>query len=255
VTGGLGVTDGLLKMWAVFRREVGGYFLSPVAYVVLFLFALTQGAMFFVYADFFADHPRQITKIIEGLFGFALFWVLPLSPLLTMRLFAEEKRTGSIEMLMTAPVSEWQVVLGKFFAAQLFYMLIWLSMVPLLLILEVRGDPDWGPVLSIYVGLFGLGLVTNSLGVLTSAGTRNQLVAAVLALTGNLALYLVSMTALMFPDNPDVRRVVHYLSFSKHFGGEYSRGIVDLRYILFYLSFTALFLFFSVRVVEARKWR
>lgn len=245
----------LRNTWTVFQREVGGYFLSPVAYIVLFLFALTQGAMFYFYVDFFTGHPRQITKVIEALFGFALFWVLPLSPLLTMRLFAEEKRTGSIEMLMTAPVTEWHVVLGKFFAAQLFYMLVWLSIIPLLLILEVRGDPDWGPVLAIYVGLFSLGLMTNALGVLASSGTRNQLVAAILALTGNLVFFLLSMSALMFPDQPDVRRVVHYVSFAKHFSGEYSRGIVDLRYVLYYLSFATLFLFFSVRVVEARKWR
>jgi len=132
--------------WAIFLRDLGGYFLSPMAYVVIFLFLITNGVMFYAYAELSARtaDPRQITTIIEQLFGFSLIWVIPLSPLLTMRLFAEEKRTGTFEMLMTAPVTEWQVVLGKLGAAQVFYTLIWLSLAPLFLILGVLGDPDWG---------------------------------------------------------------------------------------------------------------
>jgi ABC-2 type transport system permease protein len=245
----------LQRSWVIFQREVGAYFLSPIAYIILFLFALTQGAMFYFYCVAFEPHPRQISQVIQYLFGFALFWILPLSPLLTMRLFAEEKRTGSIELLMTAPVGEWAVVLGKFFAAQFFYSLIWCSILPLLVILEIRGDPDWGPVFATYFGLFFLGFLTNSLGLLTSATTRNQLVAATLALTGNLLFFLVSIGPTLVSSEPDVERMFHYLSFANHFSGEYNRGIIDLRYLFFYLSFTWLFLFSCVRVLEARKWR
>jgi ABC-2 type transport system permease protein len=172
-----------------------------------------------------------------------------------MRLFAEEKRTGTIEMLMTAPVTGWEVVLGKFLAAQVFYTLIWFSLLPLIAILAVRGNPDWGPIFAIYIGIFSLGLLTNALGLLASAGTRNQLVAAILALTGNLIFLLIAMGPNLLPEDPDVRRVFHYLSFTDHFRFEYSRGVVDLRYLYFYLSFAVLFLYSSVRVLEARKWR
>ena len=245
----------LRNVWAVFLRDLGGYFLSPMAYIVFFVFALTHGVLFFFYVIVTAESPRQITEIIQSLFGFALFWVVPLSPLLTMRLIAEEKRTGTIEMLMTAPVTEWQVILGKFFAAQVCYTLIWLTLVPLLAILGIRGNPDWGPVLAIYIGIFSLGLLTNALGILASAGTRNQLIAAALSLTGNLLFVLVAMGPRLLPESSDVSRLFHYLSFTSHFARDYSRGVLDLRYIFFYVSFAALFLFFSVRVLEARKWR
>lgn len=245
----------LRNIWAVFWKDLGGYFLSPMAYIVLFLFALVHGWIFYYYAIVYADQPRQIMLIIEALFSFALFWVLPLSPLLTMRLLAEEKRTGTIEALMTAPVAGWQVVLGKFLAAQVFYTLVWCALLPLVAILAVRGNPDWGPILSIYIGIFSLGLLTNALGLLASAGTRNQLIAAILALTGNLFFLMIAMGPNLLPDDPDVRRLFHYLSFTEHFRFEYSRGVVDLRYIFFYLSFAVVFLFASVRVLEARKWR
>ena len=241
--------------WAIFLRELGGYFLSPIAYVVLFLFLLTNGAMFSFLCYSFVGQPRQITMVIERLFGFNLFWVLPLSPLLTMRLFAEEKRTGSIELLMTAPVRETEVVLGKFLAAQGFYMFVWTSLLPLMGILAVLGNPDWGPVAALYAFLFCLGFMTNSLGVLASAGTKNQLVSAVFALSGNLLFILVSALHVLFPHEADVRRLIQYVSFTSHFDADYIRGVVDLRYLFYYASFTVLFLFFSVRVLEAHKWR
>jgi ABC-2 type transport system permease protein len=245
----------LRNTWAIFQREVGAYFLSPMAWIVIFLFLLINGIMFRAFCHFFADEPRQITRIVESVFGFSLFWVLPLSPILTMRLFAEEKRTGSMELLMTAPVTETQVVLGKFFAAQKFYFLVWLSLLPLFIILEVLGSVDWGPILSTYFGLFFLGMLTNALGVFASALTRNQLVAAILSLSGNLILFFMTLAAALFPEDPALKRFFHYISFTEHFDTEYFRGIIDLRYMFFYLSFAALFLFFTVRVVEARKWR
>jgi ABC-2 type transport system permease protein len=241
------------NVWAIFLRELGGFFLSPVAYVVIFLFLVTNGAMFSNYALVPTPAPRQITGIVEALFGFDLIWVLFLSPLLTMRLFAEEKRSGTFEVLLTAPVTEWQVVLGKFLGAQAFYMLIWLGLAPLFAILAVLGKPDWGPIAAMYAGLFALGLLTNALGILASAVTRNQLVAAILALTGNLFFYLLYLGAFFFPAQPEARRVVQYLSFTSHFGGDFFQGVVDLRHVFFYASWALLFLFFSVRVVEARK--
>jgi ABC-2 type transport system permease protein len=236
---------------------MGAYFLSPVAYVVIFLFVLSNGAMFFFYVTQFVGHPRQVQLVLESLFGFALFWLLPLSPLLTMRLIAEEKRSGTLEVLMTAPVTEVQVVAGKFLAAQCFYALIWLSLLPLVAILGICaiGRPDWGPVLAMYIGIFSLGLLTNSLGILASSATRNQLVAAVLALSGNLFFFLLSLGRFLLPEDLGVRRIFNYLSFTIHFDADYRAGVVDVRYLLFYLTFTLLFLTFSVWLVEARKWR
>lgn len=244
--------------WAVFQREFLALFYSPVAYIVLFLFMLSNGWIFFYKCVNFIHEPQQITLVLRSLFNFAFFWVLPLSPLLTMRLFSEEKRTGTIEMLMTAPVKATEVVLGKFFATQFFYMLIWSSLLLFVLILEFLGKPegpDWGLVKSMYFGLFFLGCMTNSLGILASTFSRNQLVAAVLALSGNLLFFSILFLGYIYREIPELQRLFHYLSFQAHFASGYIRGVVELRYLVFYLGFTSLFLFLSVNMVSARKWK
>ena len=244
--------------WAVFQREFLALFYSPVAYIVLFLFMVSNGWIFFVNCVNFTHEPQQITLVLRSLFNFSFFWVLPLSPLLSMRLFSEEKRTGTLEMLMTAPVKASEVVLGKFLATQFFYMLIWSSLLLFVLILEFLAKPegpDWGLVKSMYFGLFFLGCLTNSLGILASALSRNQLIAAVLALTGNLLFFAVVFLAHIYRETPELQRLFHYLSFNAHFSTGYIKGVIELRYLVFYLSFTSLFLFLSVNMVSARKWR
>ena len=244
--------------WAVFQREFMALFYSPVAYVVLFLFMFSNGWMFYSYCITYARAPQQITLVLSSLFGFAFFWVLPLSPLLAMRLFSEEKRTGTLELLMTAPVRASEVVLGKFLATQFFYMLIWSSLLLFVFVLEVLGrpaGPDWGVVKSMYFGLFFLGCMTNSLGLLASTVSRNQLVAAVLALSGNLLFFSIAFLGFYYRETPELQRFFHYLSFQAHFKSGYFKGVVELRYLVFYLGFTSLFLFLSVNMVSARKWR
>jgi ABC-2 type transport system permease protein len=245
----------LANVRAVFQRELAAFFLSPVAYIVLFLFVLSNGCSFALYANLFSDEEQQISLTLRSLFSFALFWTLPLSPLLTMRVFAEEKRSGTLEVLLTAPVTESEVIWGKFLAVQVFYTLIWATLLLFVLVFAVLGEVDWGPVLAIYIGLFFLGGLTNSLGVLASLATRNQLVAAVLALCGNLFFFLLTLGATLFRDSHELLRVFHYLSFSQHFASEYTRGVVDVRYPIYYLLIMAVFLFLAVRLLEARKWR
>ena len=248
----------LTNVWAVFLKELMSFFLSPVAYVVLFLFVFSNGWLFFLKCLGFQDHPQQITEVVRSVFGFAIFWVIPVSPLLTMKLFAEERRSGTMEMLMTAPVTEAQVVIGKFLATQVFYMLVWSTLLIFILTLEILGrpeGPDWGPVCAVYIGLFFLGTLTNALGILASSLSRNQLVAAVVALSGNLAFFIVLLGTWVSYDSVPMQRFFEFLSFSSHFQNDFTRGIVDVRYLLYYLSLMALFLFLAVRVVEARKWR
>lgn len=241
---------------AIFWREMGAYFLSPVAWIVICLFLIVNGITFYVFSLVSEGNPRQISAIVESLFGFSLFWLLLLSPILTMRLFAEEKRSGSLELLLTAPVSELEAVLGKFAAAQAFYCLIWLALLPLFIMLDVLGEPDWGPIAAVYLGIIALGCLTTSIGVLASVGTRNQLVSAILAVSGNMVFYFVYLTQNLVPEDAvEVRRLLRYVSFTSHFEAEFSNGIVDLRHGFFYLSLATFFLLFAVRTLEARKWR
>ncbi len=183
----------LRNTWAIFSREILSYFFSPTAYVVLFLFLATNGITFYVYTYSFRAQTRQIDLVVQYLFGFAPFWILLLlmPPILTMRLLSEEKRTGTLESLMTAPVTDTQVVLGKFFASQAFFFLIWSSLLIFVGILEYLGNPDWGPVFAFYIGLFCLGALFNAIGIFASATTRNQLIAAVVALSMNLFLFFL----------------------------------------------------------------
>ncbi len=243
--------------YAIFSREMHSYFYSPTAFVVLFLFLITNGVTFFVYTTAFKQATRQIDLVIQYLFGFAPFWILLLlmPPILTMRLFADEKRTGTLESLMTTPVTDTQAVLGKFFAAQGFFFLIWSSLLIFVGILEYLGNPDWGPVIAFYIGLFFLGGLFNSIGLLASTLTRNQLIAAVIALSVNLFLFFLQQCRGLLPNDPDAQRFFDYISFHHHFYNEYSRGVLDLRYPGLYLIITIVVLFYAIRTLETRRWR
>ena len=247
----------LQNTWAIFSREMLSYFFSPTAYVVLFLFLLTNGITFYVYTFAFRAQTQQIDLVVQYLFGFAPFWILLLlmPPILTMRLLAEEKRTGTLESLMTAPVTDMQVVAGKFLASQTFFFLIWSTLLIFVGILDYLGNPDWGPVFAFYVGLFCLGALFNAIGIFASATTRNQLIAAVVALSFNLFLFFLQQMRTLIPGEPEVQRFFDYISFHHHFYNEYSRGVLDLRYPALYLLFTVVILFYAVRVLEARRWR
>ncbi len=240
---------------AIFRREMASFFLSPIAYVVICLFLLANGWTFYFNANVYRDSPQQIDFIVRSIFNWVPFWSLLLAPIITMRLFAEEKRTGTLETLMTAPVTEFQVVAGKFLAAEVFYLLIWLTLLLHLLILEVLGNPDWGPVIAVYTATAALGALMLSLGLLASALTRNQIVAVIVSLVGSFLLLVVDMLRRLFPDDPDAERFFDFAGILGHFGNEYDRGVVDLRFIALYLIGAAVFLFFTVKVLEARKWR
>ncbi len=251
------MTATLRNLRVIFQRELSAYFLSPTAYVVLFVFILTNGITFYVYTTTFRFDTRQIDRVVQFLFGFAPFWILFLliPPILTMRLFAEEKRTGTFETLMTAPVTDTQVVLGKFFASTCFFTLIWSTLLIFVGILEVLGNPDWGPVFAFYVGVVSLGALLNAVGVLSSALTRNQLIAAIVAMAVNLFLFFLQQCRGMFPKDPEAQNFFDFISFHHHFYNDYALGLVDLRYIALYMSFTAFALFFAVKAIEGRRWR
>ena len=140
----------------------------------------------------------------------------------------------------------------------MFTLLVEVEVLVIWLVLEFLAKPegpDWGLVKSMYFGLFFLGCLTNSLGILASALPRNQLVAAVLALTGNLLFFAVVFLAHIYRETRELQRLFHYLRFNAHFSTGYIKGVIELRYLVFYLSFTSLFLFLSVNMVSARKWR
>ena len=245
----------LTNVGAIFRRELASYFFSPIAYVVIALFVMVNGLIFYTAAQTYHDSPEQINVIIRHPYGWAPFWCLFLTPIITMRLLAEEKRSGTLEALMTAPVTPVQVVAGKFLAAEFFFCLIWMTLLFHVLILVILGKPDLGPVVAVYIGITTLGAAMIGLGLLASALTRNQIIAVIVAFIGNLLVLLFESLRRLFADDPEAGRFFDFVGLSSHFRNEYHRGVVDLRFIALYLSVAALFLFLSVQALRARQWR
>ena len=249
---------------ALTRREFSAYFLSPVAYVTLAVFLLVTGHLFFLTASALTESgPRGVEYPMQGLLGDEKFWLvfLFIPPLLTMRLLAEERGTGTLETLLTAPIRDWQVVAGKYVGAVLFYVVLWL---PTLLYVPVLVNLDWqtwkpgidpNPVLTSYLGVFLAGAMFLAIGLFVSSLVKSQLVAAMLALVASLVFVL---TAFWRPDLDAGEwpgRLVQFVSVPEHFRRDFTRGLVDTRSVVLYLSVTAFCLFLTVRSLEARRLR
>jgi ABC-2 type transport system permease protein len=189
------------------------------------------------------------------------FWLVYLfiPPLLTMRLFAEERSTGTLEVLMTAPLTDWQVVLSKYFACFAFYVVLWLPTLAYLpVILSARtpeGRVDPMPVLSSYLGLVLAGSMFLALGLFISSLVRSQLVAALISLFLSLGFIVVGIWRPEMDTGSTWYRVLFFFSVPLHFYRDFSRGLVDSRHLVLYLSVAAFCLFLTVRSLESRRWR
>ncbi|MDY7040710.1 MAG: ABC transporter permease [Chloroflexota bacterium] len=231
---------------AIAGRELQTYFVSPIAYVVAATFLAISGYLFA--AILLLSREATLLYLFSNLTTILLF----VTPLLTMRLLAEEQKSGTLELLLTSPVQDWEVVLGKWLASLGLFAAIILLTGYYPLILWRYGNPDWGPVLSGYVGLLLLGGAMLALGTLASALTSNQIVAAVLGVGLIVLAWLVD--ALSQFVGPPLAGVLTYLSLGTHFF-DFLRGIVDTKDIVYYLSVIVLALFLSTRVLETRRWR
>lgn len=240
---------------ATFLRELRSYFVSPLAYVVLFFLLVLHGIVFSLIVTFLSQPGQAFEGPFDYFFGGFPFWLIVLFavPVITMRLIAEERKSGSIEVLMTAPISEGQVVAGKFLAALAFWIVLWLPTVLYAVILERFGDVDWGKLAAGYLGILLVGCFFLGIGIMTSALTRSQIVGAVAAFSLSLFVFFVGfVTGLV--DEPWLQELTGFVSVIDHMD-ELRRGIVDTRRIVYYLTGTFFFLFVAARALEDRKWR
>jgi ABC-2 type transport system permease protein len=238
---------------ATCRRELRAYFFSPLAYVVLFFFLAVNGVIFIYLVGQLSD-PRAGGGPPLGYF-FRATWLmlLLLGPLLTMRLVSEELRSGSIEVLMTAPVTETEVIVGKFLAALTFYAFLWLPTLAYGAVISAYEKVDWGPIAAGYLGILLIGSLFLSIGIFASSTTRSQLLAAMM--TGALLFILFLMGVFEEMVNNDVlKKALGYGSLWNHID-EFASGIVDTRRLVFYLSGTLFFLFLASRALADKKWR
>jgi ABC-2 type transport system permease protein len=239
------------------RRELNAYFASVLGYVALMFFLLVMGVTFGVVVRYLNTGPTQLTamKIL-----FSMFWLpsLVVVPMITMRLLAEEKRAGTLEMLMTAPVTDFEVVLAKYLGAVVLYAMMWaLTGFYVLIVRHFSGSEamlDLGPIFSGYLGVIVIGQFFIAIGLLASSMTKSQVAAALMSFAVVFMMLIVlNWLTFLFPTGP-LGKVFHAVSAFDQME-DFERGIVDMRPVVLYLSGTVLVLFITTRVVESRKWR
>jgi len=236
------------KALVLARRELAAMFFSPIAYVIGAMFLLASGLWFF-HAIFIPGQEASLRPLLEAMAYIMVF----AAPLLTMRLLSEELRSGTLETLMTAPVSDAAVVLGKFLGVLAFYLALLAATGVFLGLMAAYGRPDAGVAATGYLGMVLLGAAFLSVGLFASSLTPHQLVAALVAMA-ILATFSVLMPALVASGIEPADRVAARLSVMAYFG-DFARGMLDTRGVVFFLSVSGLFLFLSVKSLESRRWR
>jgi ABC-2 type transport system permease protein len=244
-----------VNLYAIYRRELAGFFYSPIAFVVSALFLVVQGVYFTLFLYFLNDPKAPPGAVMSYFFGGTiLFWigVLLVSALLPMRLLAEERRSGTLEPLLTAPVREAEVVLGKYLAVVTFYACLWVPIGSYVAVLwRFSGRPDLGPIAAGFLGAFLVGAALLAWGVLASALTRNQIVAATVGFVFALVLLLGGIGQEFVGPGAlhDTLAYMHLFTLMEDFG----RGVVDSRHVVFLLTLTTLGLYFAVKALELKK--
>jgi ABC-2 type transport system permease protein len=245
---------------AIARKELRAYFSSPIAYVVIGFFALMFGFFFYSLLLYFDRQSLQASgqavnvneQFLRPVFLNATVIFLFVLPLVTMRTYSEEKRSGTIELLLTAPLTDLQIILGKFLGA----MGLYASMLAVTLVhvglLFVFGNPEWRPVVTTYLGLLLMGGCFVSLGLLISSLTKNQIVAGMITFGVFLMLWVINWIASFM--GPTTQQVLNYLSITDHLD-DFTKGIIDTKHLVYYVSFITFGLFLTARSVDTERWR
>jgi len=242
------------------RRELGAIFLSITGYVIIASVTLLNSLSFVVLMTNLGNDPSPM-PVTEMFYRTYFFWLIVLlaAPVITMRLFALEKASGTFETLMTTPVSDLNVVAAKFASAVIFYVVTWLPMITCLLVVRhytnQAGALDAGTVGGMYLGIFLVGCLFLSLGCFASAISRSQMAAAMISFVLGMALFSVGFLAEALPATAQWQsQVLSYFGLFEQMH-DFARGVVDTRAVVFYLSATFFFLFLTLRVVESRRWK
>ncbi|HSU86517.1 MAG TPA: ABC transporter permease [Chthoniobacterales bacterium] len=248
------------KFFTLLSREIRGYFYSPIAYIVLVFFLLVSGVDFYFQVSFMNQRAVPYS-VQEAFFNSVFFWFafVLIFPLITMRLFAEEFKLGTIEPLMTAPVRDWQVVLAKYFGALIFYIILWIPTALYFVIFQaITHQPaagSTGAYFGAYLMLLLLGMFYLSIGCFASVLTKNQIVAAIISFATITLLFFLGLVSFILLDvSSETRQLLGYFSAIEQMG-TLSRGEIDTRPMVLYLSMTIVMLTFTYQAFQSRKWR
>jgi ABC-2 type transport system permease protein len=256
----------LSNILAIAQKELKSYFSSPIAYIALGFWAFIYGYFFVAILQFFVRQSLQMGQFSQGPQAMNInqqlirplvaqnvpILVLFLLPMITMRTYSEEKRSGTIELLLTSPVTDWQIILGKFLGA----MSLYAAMLAVTLIhvglLFYYGRPEWKPVVTVYLGLLLLGGCFISVGLFISSLTKNQIVAGMATFAVFLLLWVITWIGSF--SGPTVDQLTQYLSIVDHLD-DFGKGVLDTTHLIYYLSFITFGLFITAKSVDSERWR
>lgn len=248
---------------AIAGKELRGYFASPIGWVICGLFSLMFGYFFYAYIEVFLRNSMQSQmggggpininmNLVRPLLSNATVIILFVLPSITMRTYSEEKRSGTIELLLTSPVTDWEIILGKFAGAMSLYATMLLATMAYMAILFAYGQPEWKPLVAGYVGLVLIGGCFISMGLFISSLTKNQIIAGVGTFITGLLFWVINWLG----DNasPTTSAILSYLSITEHFD-DFAKGVIDTKHVIFYLSFISFGLFLTSRSVDTERWK
>lgn len=251
---------------AIARKELRSYFASPIAYIVIGFFVLLYGYFYYAILAYFVRQSMQMSQfgmggpqamnlnqqMIRPLMQNVTVLLLFVLPMITMRTYSEEKRSGTIELLLTSPLTDFQIIMGKFLGALGLYAIMlavtWIHIG----ILFAYGHPELKPILTAYLGLLLMGGCFISVGLLISSLTKNQIVAVMVTFSVFLFLWVINWIGSF--SGPTIEKVTDYLSIIEHFD-DFGKGVIDTTHLVYYLSFMIFGLFLTAKSVESERWR
>jgi ABC-2 type transport system permease protein len=256
----------MTNILAIAQKELKAYFSSPIAYIVIGFWSLLYGYFFVAILSFFVRQSMQMNQfgmqgpqsmnvnqqLIRPLLQNVNILVLFLMPMVTMRTYAEEKRSGTIELLLTSPVTDFQIIIGKFLGAMALYGAMLAVTLIHIGLLFVYGHPEWKPIVTTYIGLLLFGGCFISLGLFISSLTKNQIVAGMVTFAVFLLLWIITWIGSF--SGPTVDKITQYLSILDHLD-DFGKGVLDTTHVIYYLSFITFGLFLTAKSVDSERWR
>jgi ABC-2 type transport system permease protein len=251
---------------AIAHKELKAYFSGPIAYIVIGLWALLYGYFFVAILSFFVRQSMQMgqmgmqgpqamnlnQQLIRPLLQNVLILILFLMPMVTMRSYSEEKRSGTIELLLTSPLTDFQIILGKFLGAMALYACMLAVTLIHVGLLFVYGRPEWKPIVTAYVGLLLMGGCFISVGLFISSLTKNQIVAGMVTFAVFLLLWIITWIGSF--SGPTADKITQYLSIVDHYD-DFGKGVLDTTHFVYYISFITFGLFLTAKSVDSERWR
>jgi gliding motility-associated transport system permease protein len=251
---------------AIAEKELKSYFSGPIAYIAIGLWALLYGYFFVAILQYFVRNSMQMSQmgmqgpqtmnvnqqLIRPLLQNVTIMILFVMPMVTMRTYSEEKRSGTIELLLTSPLTDFQIIMGKFLGAMALYAVMLLVTTIHIGILFIYGRPEWKPIVTAYIGLYLLGGCFISVGLLISSLTKNQIVAGMVTFAVFLLLWIINWIGTF--SGPTIDALTQYLSIIEHLD-DFSKGVIDTKHVIYYVSFITFGLFLTAKSVDSERWR